>query len=134
MGRGSSKLGGGSVNSSNGGTAPKIKTTGNITFSDMMKIAGDTSLSDGSISFNKTVTILPNGRMPESGRKKDLGNLINKYNVKKIVVDMYRDKSGANDLNRLNALGFTIQARYMAQSTSSRIPPRDYYYLVKKGK
>ena len=121
MGRGSSKAGGGGA----GGNQQMI--SGDVPFSAIV------NASDNTITFNKVTTVSPKGYIPETGKKSDLGNLISKYNINDVVVNMYRDKSGANDLKRLQALGFKIQARYLGQAQAgSRIPPKDYYYMVRK--
>lgn len=105
------------------------------------QISGDVSFAEivnaspHSISFSKVVTILPDGYRPETGRKGDLGQLIDKYNINDVVIHMYRDRSGANDLKRMQDLGFTIQAQHKGtQQTGSSIPPRDYYFMKRTGK
>lgn len=109
--------------------ASEAALTGDISFADMMKA------SKNSISFDKTVTVLPDGYMPKSGRKKDLEFLINQYNINEVVINMYRDKAGANDLQRMKNLGFEIQAQTKGEAQAgSAIPPRDYYYMVRTGK
>ena len=131
MGRGRSKVG-----SSGGGfigsmALPGVKTAGDVSFDDMMAIA-NSNLTDSSSSFSRTVTVLPKGYVPESGKKSDLATLVNKYNIRNTVVNMYRDRAGANDLQRLFNLGFQIQAQYKdTASPGSAIPPKDYYFLVR---
>lgn len=101
----------------------------NISFADMMKQA------DNQITFGKIVTISPKGYIPESGKKGDLGKLVDKYNINSVVVNMYRDKSGANDMKRLKELGFEIKSQTLGtQQEGSKIPPKDYYYMVRKKK
>ena len=103
-----------------------------ISFADMMKQATD---AGNQITFGKIVTISPKGYIPETGKKGDLGKLIDKYNVNSVVVNMYRDKSGANDLKRLKDLGFEIKSQTLGtQQEGSKIPPKDYYYMVRKKK
>lgn len=70
--------------------------------------------------------------MPVTGKKSDLGQMLDDNNMKRIVVNMYRDRSGANDLKRLFNLGFQIQAEYKGADTGSRVPPRDYYYMIRR--
>lgn len=104
----------------------------NISFADMMKQATD---AGSQITFSKVVTISPKGYIPEMGKKGDLGKLIDKYNVNSVVVNMYRDKSGANDMKRLKELGFEIKSQTLGtQQEGSKIPPKDYYYMVRKKK
>lgn len=135
MGRGTSKAGGGSGGGAIGSHAipgqPNVQTSGDISYQDMMAIAGS-SLSDGTIAFNKVTTVMANGYMPITGKKSELGTMLNDTGMKRMVVNMYRDKSGANDLKRLQNLGFKIQAKYTAPDTGSSIPPRDYYFMVKQ--
>ena len=114
---------GGSSGISAGGTV-----RGDVSFAEIVKA------SPNSISFGKTVTVMPDGKMPQSGRKSDLGDLISKNNIKDVTVHMYRDRSGANDLQRMKDLGFEIVAQYKGKSTSSSIPPVDYYYMKKRKK
>jgi len=137
MAKGNSKLSkGGGGGKASASKQPNVKTTGDISFTDMMAIA-NSSMSDGSVSFDKTNTLImssdKNG-MGEivTGKKNDIGNMLAQAGVKSFVGNMYRDKSGANDLKRLEQLGYKIQAQYKAPATNSRIPPRDYYYFVKK--
>ena len=96
---------------------------GDVSFSDIVHA------SDNSISFNKVVTVLPANGIPYSGKKSDLESLINKSHINEVVINMYRDKSGANDLKRMQKLGFKIVAQHKGEDTSSVIPPRDYYYM-----
>lgn len=104
--------------------------SGDISFAQMMDVSDKVG---NTISFNKITTIIPKGYAPESGKKNDLGKLIDKYNVSQAVVSMYRDKSGANDLKRLFNLGFQIQAQTLGeQDPNTTIPPRDWYYVIRK--
>lgn len=114
---------GGSSGISAGGTI-----RGNVSFAEIV------NASPNSISFEKTVTVIPDRKMPQSGRKSDLGDLISKNNIKDVTVHMYRDRSGANDLQRMKDLGFEIVAQYKGTSTSSSVPPVDYYYMKKRKK
>ena len=86
-----------------------------------------------SIAFDKIMTVLPKGYAPESGKKGDLGKLLDKYNINDVVVNMYRDKSGANDLKRLRDLGFEVQEQYLGEP-QGKIPSRDYYHLKRAKK
>lgn len=133
MGRGSSKAGGGggAIGTHAIPGQPNVRTAGDITFAEMMAIS-NSSLSDGTIAFNKITTILPKGQMPIGGRKNDLGQMLQDTGMKRMVVNMYRDRSGANDLKRLQNLGYQIQAQYMGADTGSRVPPRDFYFMVKQ--
>ena len=107
----------------------------NISFTDMMKQASNTQHT---ISFDKTATMITSPKGSQIGKidtvkKGDLGSLIEKSGAKELVVNMYRDKSGANDLKRLQNLGFEIKSQTLGTaSAGSNIPPRDYYYMVKK--
>lgn len=96
---------------------------GDVTFEQII------NASDNMITFNKVVTMTPKGFMPVMGRKSDLGSLVEKHNIKDAVINMYRDRSGANDLKRMQDLGFKVVAQYKGKSTSSSIPPIDYYYM-----
>lgn len=93
-----------------------------------------TKMSKNSISFSKIVTVMPHGYMPTTGRKKDLETMLNKHNINDVIVHMYRDKAGANDLKRMQDLGFTIEAQYKGESKGSSIPPTDYYYMKRRSK
>lgn len=89
--------------------------------------------SKNSIAFSKIVTVIPSGYVPQTGKKGDLETLINSYGIKEVTVNMYRDKAGANDLKRMQKLGFEIVAYYKApDNPDSAIPPKDYYYMRKK--
>lgn len=123
MGRGSSKISEGSAKAS----TKTFKPRGDVSFEEIVKA------SDNSISFSKIVTLSPKNFMPETGRKRDLGELLARYNITDVTIDMYRDKSGANDLKRMKDLGFEIEAQYKGKSYGS-VPPKDYYYMVKKKK
>lgn len=111
----------GSASGINGGK----EIRGNVSFSEIVKA------SPNSISFNKTVTVLPDGKMPYSGRKGDLESLVNKSGINDVVVNMYRDRSGANDIKRMESIGFKIVAQYKGKSSGS-VPARDYYYMKRK--
>lgn len=124
MGRGTSKAGNGR-NSGGGGGGNSGEIRGDVSFAEIV------NASDNSVSFGRTTTVLPNGYMPVSGKKNEIGALLDRYNITEFVGHMYRDKSGANDLKRMESLGFEIQARYLGQSQGS-IPPMDYYYFKKK--
>lgn len=120
----------GSVGAKGGSSAVQ-----NISFTDMMKQASNTTHT---ISFDKTTTMTTSpqgshiGKM-DTFKKSELGKYIEKSGAKELVVNMYRDKSGANDLKRLKDLGFEIKAQTLGTaSAGSKIPPRDYYYLVRK--
>lgn len=132
MGRGTSKLGGGGsvIGSHAIPGKPNVWTSGEISFQDMMAISAS-SLSQGSVSFDKTTTVMPNIGAAVSGKKGDLGQMLANAKMDRFVGNMYRDKSGANDLKRLADLGYKIQAEYHAPNTGSAIPPRDYYFFVK---
>ncbi len=56
-----------------------------------------------------------------------------RYNITDVTIDMYRDKSGANDLKRMKDLGFEIEAQYKGKKYGS-VPPKDYYHMVKRTK
>ena len=103
--------------------------SGDISFPQMMDVMDKVG---NHINFGKITTILPKGYMPETAKKNDLDKLVDNYNVKQVVVDMYRDKSGANDLKRLFNLGFQIQAQYLGEADpNSKIPPKDWYYMIR---
>ena len=86
------------------------------------------SIGTFDIAFDKDVTVLPDGMIPFSGKKRDLESLINRGNIQDVVINFYRDRSGSNDLKRMQSLGFEIQAYYKGEAQGS-IPPRDYYYM-----
>lgn len=120
-------------NAQGGSSEEKTEYKGNISFENMMKLQKEKKLD--TISFNKDVTVLPDKFRPESGRKKDLASLVEKYDINETVINMYRDKSGANDLQRMKDLGFEIQAQYLGKAQpGSVIPPRDYYYMIRTKK
>ena len=129
-GRGSS-----SGKASGGGTSGKAKASGK----QSAKISGDVSFpeiinaSPNAISFSKIVTISPKGYMPESGKKGDLGYLVDKYKINEVVMHTRRGRVGANDLKRMQDLGFKIQAQYKdTQEPGTATPPMDYYYMIRK--
>lgn len=127
--------GGSRAGGSGGGGSDRAKAEykGDISFENMMKLANEKKLD--TISFNKGVTVLPNKFIPESGRKKDLASLVEKYDINETVINMYRDKSGANDLQRMKDLGFEIQAQTLGTAQpGSALPPRDYYYMIRTRK
>ena len=95
---------------------------GNISTSN--RISGEVSFQE----IDKDVTVLPDGMIPFSGKKRDLESLINRGNIQDVVINFYRDRSGSNDLKRMQSLGFEIQAYYKGEAQGS-IPPRDYYYM-----
>lgn len=91
--------------------------------------------SNNSISFSKVVTILPDKYQPETGKKGDLGTLINKYNIKDAVINMYEDGAGANDLKRIQDLGFNVEAWHkVGHNGPSKIPDKVYFYVKKSDK
>ena len=113
---GASKVGGG------GGSS---NISGEVTFDKIV------NASNNSIAFDKIVTVMPGNGAPYSGKKGDLANLT--ANINDVVINMYRDKAGANDLKRMQNLGFEIIASYHGtQQEGSSIPPRDYYYMKRK--
>lgn len=100
---------------------------GDVDFATMM------SIDASSISFSKIVTILPKGGALFTGRKKDLGELLDRAGIKEAVMHTHRDRAGANDLKRMKDLGFEIIAQHLPEADpSSSIPPIDYYYMRKK--
>lgn len=104
--------------------------SGDISFQQMMNVMNEVG---NHITFNKITTIMSKGYQPDTAKKSDLGKLVDKYNVTQAVVDMYRDKSGANDLKRLFNLGFQIQAQSLGEENpNSKIPPKDWYYVIRK--
>lgn len=108
-----------------------VQTAGEISFQDMMAISAS-DLSQASIAFDKWATVLPkNGAPYEIKKKGDIVETIKNSGLERVVVNMYRDKSGKNDLQRMFDAGFQIQAEFKAPDTGSAIPPRDYYFLVK---
>lgn len=124
---------GGGAGGSGGSSGSKTEYKGDISFENMMKLLSEKKLD--TISFDKGVTVLPDKFKPESGRKKDLASLVEKYDINETVINMYRDKSGANDLQRMKDLGFEIQAQSLGTAQpGSVIPPRDYYYMIRTRK
>lgn len=91
--------------------------------------------SKNSLHFDRNITILPDNYIPESGRKKDLGKLIEKYNINDVVVKSYRDRTQQKDLQRMKDLGFRIVKQYRGeQRAGSSIPPEDRFLMKRKGK
>ena len=107
------------------GVSANKSIKGNVSFAEIVRA------SDNSISFSKVVTVLPGGKMPQTGKKGDLETLVNRNGINDVVVHMYRDRSGANDLKRMQSIGFEIVAQYKGKSSSS-IPAEDYYYMKRK--
>ena len=125
MAKGKSKLSGGT--GAGGSSTQELK--GNVSFEQIMKA------TNNAIHFSKIVTLLPDRYAPVSGKKSELGELLERYNITEVRAKMYRDRSGANDLKRLKELGFEIQAQHLGkQAEGSKIPPEDYYFLKKKKK
>ena len=116
-----------------GSASGKAKANGKQSISGDVSFQEIINASPNAISFSKAVTILPKGYMPESGRKGDLGALIDKYGINDVVINTRRTRAGANDLKRMQDLGFKIQARYMdTPEPGSSLPPKDYYYMIRK--
>lgn len=120
---------------SRGSSSGKAKASGK----QSAKISGDVSFpeiinaSPNAISFSKIVTISPKGYIPESGKKGDLGYLVDKYKINEVVMHTRRGRAGANDLKRMQDLGFKIQAQYKdTQEPGTATPPMDYYYMIRK--
>ena len=91
--------------------------------------------SKNAISFGKGITVLPDKYIPETGRKKDLENLINRYNIDDVVVKSYRDSIQEKDLRRMKELGFEIVKQYRPkQNPNSQIPPEDRFLMKRKRK
>lgn len=118
-----------------GNSSGKAKASGK----QSAKISGDVSFpeiinaSPNAISFSKIVTISPKGYMPESGKKGDLGYLVDKYRINEVVMHTRRGRAGANDLKRMQDLGFAIQAQHKGtQEPGTATPPMDYYYMIRK--
>lgn len=108
------------------GTSGKIK---NVEFEEII------NSSKNSLTFDKGVTVIPDRYIPESGRKKDLENLINRYNMDDVVVRIYRDSKQEKDLNRMKELGFYIVKQYKPkQNPNSSVPPEDRFYMKRKRK
>lgn len=105
------------------------KLSGEVSFNDLMRATRDTN----HIHFDKVVSYSLKGKNPPYGdnKKRDLVDRLNEYKVNDVVVDMYRDKSGANDLKRMQDAGFEIQAYYKGKNQGN-IPARDYYYMKRK--
>lgn len=106
-----------------------IELSGEVSFNDLMRATRDTN----HIHFDKGVSYSLKGKNPPYGdnKKSDLVDRLNEYKVNDVVVDMYRDKSGANDLKRMQEAGFEIQAYYKGKNQGN-IPARDYYYMKRK--
>ena len=108
-----------------------VQTAGEISYQDMMAISAS-NLSQATISFDKVATVLPENGAPYTIKKKsDITDTIKNSGLKRVVVNMYRDQAGKNDLQRMFDAGFQIQAEFKAPDTGSAIPPRDYYFLIK---
>lgn len=113
----------------NSSGVPSGHVKGNVSFEKIV------NASDNSVSFGKTVTVMPGGRMPQSGKKGNLGTLLDRNNINDAVIHMYRDRAGENDLKRMKSLGFETVAWYKGESTpGSSIPPMDYYYMRRNKK
>ena len=131
MGRGSFANRGGGGGGIGTMTLRGVQTAGEISYQDMMAISAS-NLSQASISFDKWATVLPkNGAPYEIKKKGDIVETIKNSGLERVVVNMYRDKSGQNDLQRMFDAGFQIQAEYKGTTSSASVPPRDYYFLVK---
>ena len=91
---------------------------------------GIVKASDNSVSFDKVDTILLDKGVITSVKKKDIGQTLNDLGVTEFKGDMYRDKSGANDLKRLKEAGYIPIAVFYGKAQGN-IPPRDFYHFIK---
>ena len=105
----------------NAGNASGV--TGEVSYQQIIQASPNT------ITFSKNVALSPDGYMTESGRKKDLEKLIDKYNIKDVVMNTYNDKAGANDLKRMQDLGFKVKAHTSVKYESR--PSKEYYYMTR---
>ena len=111
---------------SRGGKVGSSVVSGEVSYQKIIQASPNT------ITFGKNVSITPDGYLTESGRKKDLEKLINKYNIDNVVMNTYKDKAGINDLKRMQDLGFEVKAHTSVVFEGSSRPPKEYYYMVKK--
>lgn len=89
--------------------------------------------SDNMIHSGKNFTISPKGYRPEMVNKSDIANAIERYNIEEFVMDAYRDRTGANDIKRIEALGYEIDKQYLGTvQNGSKIPPMDYFHFRKR--
>lgn len=98
--------------------------SGNVSFADIVKA------SDNKVTFDKFNTATLNHTVIQT-KKGEIGDVLNQYGITEFVGNMYRDKSGANDLKRIQNAGFEVQAVYRGEP-QGEIPARDYYYFKKK--
>ena len=129
MGSVGAKKSGGEIEIPVGERERKKEPSGEVSFGEIV------NASKNHIVFDKTITVLPDKYQPESGKKGDLESLINKYSIKDAWIEMYEDKSGANDLKHVQDLGFEVEAWHRtAQQEGSSIPDRIHFYVKKKKK
>lgn len=111
-----------------GGSANK-GLKGDVSFEQNVKA------SKNSMAVDKMVTFLPDGRVPFNSKKGEIGEYLDRYNISDVVLNTYRDRGGMNTIKKMQDLGYEIQAQYKPNvNPDSKIPPRDYYYFVKKKK
>ena len=104
--------------------ADKNTLSGEVSFEAII------NASDNKVTFNKFNTATLNRRMIQT-KKNEIGDILNQYGITEFVGNMYRDRSGANDLKRIQNAGFEIVATYKGKP-QGEIPARDYYYFKKK--
>ena len=66
---------------SRGGKVGSSVVSGEVSYQKIIQASPNT------ITFGKNVSITPDGYLTESGRKKDLEKLINKYNIDNVVMN-----------------------------------------------
>ncbi len=105
-------------------SATQSKISGNVSFAEIVKA------SDNKVTFDKFNTATLNHTVIQT-KKGEIGDVLNQYGITEFVGNMYRDKSGANDLKRIQDAGFEVVATYKGKP-QGEIPARDYYYFKKK--
>ena len=86
------------------------------------------------VSFNKGADLIFDNRVVSSN-KRDIGHILDKYKVDDVVVDVYRDKAGKRDLQRMQDAGVEIQEEFLGEDPSnSELPPHDFYQMVRSKK
>ena len=108
----------------------KRELKGEVTFEQIVNASKTTISAD---KINTIVSSLGGSEVNRVFKKRELETVLNSNGINDVVINFYRDKSGANALRRMQDAGFEVQAHYSREvEQGSQIPPRDYYYMKRK--
>ena len=106
-------------------TKKSVKASSDVEFADMLNSV------KYHLTFNKGADLIFDNRVVSSN-KRNIGQLLDKYKVDDVVVDVYRDNAGKRDLQRMQDVGFEIQEEFLGENPSnSELPPHDFYHMVR---